>query len=234
MQRKKQTNFSRKRVASVRPSNDVPVRALTGSIFVREFLKSFKKFEAEYHAQLKGENIKRAVELRTFQVKFWQQKATEVHLENAKVLDWMKKSRAKLKPDAIKKCEERIFQFVAMLRLLNRDIRAAIVQQSAKQSELTVLIAVEAIQKYRCRKYLKEWMATTSGDRRAITTPEISRATTPSGSRRATTEGSNDPNRLLTPQQNIHASEAQILHHVCKFIRLVFEHSKRAQAQGRG
>lgn len=201
LQTKKLTN-SCNRVAVKHQPSGVFVRAPKASGFGQEFLKSVKNLQSEYNAQLKYKDIKRENELRNFQWSFWKRKATEVHAENAKVFVLLSKSRASFKPNATKMCWEKMIYFYMLLNLLNRDVRTDIADRSANKSELTVLISVDAIQKYRCRKFLKDWKVETSKKQ-----PPVS-------------------GRRQTPREKLNQTETMITHHVREFLKLVYEHAK--------
>lgn len=149
----------------------VSERARRQAAFGPELLNSITHLRSEYTEQLKRTNIKQVEQLRSFQWNFWKQKATEMYIENAKVFILMNKLRDKYSLEAIKLCWHKIGQFIFMVHLLNRDIRTEFVQNSVEKSELTVLISVETIQKYRCREFIKDWKPKASETRRASSMP---------------------------------------------------------------
>lgn len=183
----------------------VSERAKKESAFGPRFLKSIENLHAEYNARLKRENIERVDELREFQWNFWKLKATEVHMENAKVFVLMNKSRADFTPEDIEKCWNKITDFHVMLRLMNRDIRSDLERKGVDKKALTVLISVEAIQKFRCRKYLNG---------RQI---------------KALADQSIGSKQTLTPSGKPSETGDLIKFHLREFLKLIHEHSNSAQ-----
>lgn len=60
-------------------------------------------------------------------------------------------------PDTIEMCRKKIFCFYKVAEMYTNSIYNDIRQQTAHTSELTVLIGLDAIQKYRCSKLLRLW-----------------------------------------------------------------------------
>lgn len=191
-------------MADKRPQNvvGVPERTLEVSAFVQDFQQSLTKLRTEYNTRIKRADIKQVDDVRNFQWNFWQQMVIQVHLENAKVYVFMNKSRADFTPDAIKMCWNKINQFYMMLRLLNRDVRSEILNNSMDKSALTILISVDVIRKFRCREYLRYWKAM----RFKNPTAELPE----------------------TSSIKLDETESQITHHVREFLKLIYENSRRA------
>lgn len=77
--------------------------------------------------------------------------------ENEKVFEFMINRSTEYSPDTIEMCRKKIFCFYKMAEMYTNNIYNDIRQQATDRSELTVLIGLDAIQKYRCRKLLRLW-----------------------------------------------------------------------------
>lgn len=204
-QGKMSINSCPKQVVKKNQPKGVSERAKKESAFGTGFLKSIENLHADYNAQLKRENITRVDELRDFQWNFWKLKATEVHVENAKVFVLMNKSRADFTPEDIEKCWNKITDFHVMLRLMNRDIRSDLERKDVDRKALTVLISVDAIQKFRCRKYLKGHQIKALANQSLGSKPTLTLSGKPS------------------------ETGDLIKYHLREFLKLIHEHSNSAQ-----
>lgn len=160
-------NLRHQDAARHRSTNSVG-RSLEKSLFGAELIRSINDIQSEYNARLQRTNIDQADGLRKFQWNYWKQKVTQMHLENAKVYVHIHESPDDYVRGALELCWNKITEFYLMLNLMNRDLRADLVANDAEESERTMLISIEAIQKFRCRSHLKEWrvnkMQTESND----------------------------------------------------------------------
>lgn len=135
----------------------VPTRKTRETIHAEKLFESVRKFKCEYKSKWNKENADGFVEVRQFQWTFWNDKVLEIQSENEKVFVFMNNRSTEYSPDTIEMCRKRIFSFYKMAEMYTNSIYCDIRQQAADKSEMTVLIGVDAIQKYRCSKLLRLW-----------------------------------------------------------------------------
>lgn len=233
------TNSSSDRVIEKRPQNRVPDDSPKEFVFGHEILKSIKSLQSEYNAQLKRRRIRRAQELRKFQLNFWKKKATDVGRENSDVYNLVERSRAKFKPNAKELCKSKMWDYYRMVHLLNADIRNAIERHSVDVSELTVLISANDIQRFRCKKYLQDWKLKTTEksqqsppalpntSRHKLDELEVNKLTSKDKLEHPSRKKSNEFEvRKHTSRSRLLELETQITYHVREFLKLIYKSSK--------
>lgn len=231
------TNSSSDRVIEKRLYNRVPDDSPKELVFGHNFLKSIKNLQLEYNTQLKRRRIRRAHEVRKFQMDFWKKKASDVSRENSDVYNLVEKSRAKFKPNAKELCKSKMWDCYRMVHLLNADIRNAIERQSVDVSELTVLISADDIQRFRCKKYLQDWKLRTPEKSQQNppvlpnTSPhkldelEVNKHSSNNKLEHTSREKSNEVRKHIS-RSRLQELEAQITYHVREFLKLIYKTSK--------
>lgn len=135
----------------------VPTRRTRDTIHAEKLFESVQKLKSEYTSKWNTENPDGLVDVRRFQWTFWNDKVLEMQKENEKVFEFMINRSTEYSPDTIEMCRKKIFCFYKMAEMYTNNIYNDIRQQATDRSELTVLIGLDAIQKYRCRKLLRLW-----------------------------------------------------------------------------
>lgn len=81
----------------------------------------------------------------------------EILNENEKVFVFMNERSIEYSPYTIEMCRNKILCFYTIADMYKNSIYKEILQDDTKKSELTVLIGLDAIQKYRCSNFLRLW-----------------------------------------------------------------------------
>lgn len=172
-------------------------RKTNGKLYAERLFKSVQKYAAEFNSKWESENIDGVVGTGQFQWNFWNEKISEIQLENEKVFVAMNAKSGVYSAETIEMCYKKIYHFYRMAEMYNHSICNEILQRKFDKSELSVLIGLEEIQKYRCRKFLKLWKIISLNHQRTATNTNLK-------------NGSNDPEALIT-------------RHVREFLNVIYE-----------
>lgn len=162
------TNFSEKRTVRKSPEDAVSVQVDKESLFGQQFVTSFRNLYTEYCDQ-KTRKLEPQGNLRNFQWEFWIRKVSQILHQNEKVLNLVNNPAANFSPSAKKKCEQTFTRCYLTYMMVNQSVWADLHENSAKRSLMTILISLDALQKLRCRKYLKECKGMSPKNQQAIT-----------------------------------------------------------------
>lgn len=187
-----------------RRTASVPTRKTKATIHAEKLVDSIRKQQREFHAKWNLENSVGAVDARQFQWDFWKEKVLEIQKENEKVFVFMNDRSAEYSPDTIEMCRKKILCFYKMAELYKDSIYKEILRETEHRSELTVLIGLDAIQKYRCSKYLRLWKIISWEHQRNATS------------------GNRDPTRG-SPRNDFYETEALITRNVGEFLNVIYD-----------
>lgn len=141
-----------------RRTSSVPLRNSTETIHAPKLIKSIQKFQCEFNSKWNCEIARNGtVDKRQFQWAFWLDKVLKLQKENESVFAFMNKKSNEYSPDTIEMCRKKILCFYKMADLYKDSIYREIQRPNGKKVELTIMIGVESIQKYRCKKFLRLW-----------------------------------------------------------------------------
>lgn len=156
-----QSNFGCTRLAVRRHRRtcSVPLRKTTETqTHTANLVKSIQKIQCEFNSKWNSEHARNGtVDKRQFQWNFWLDKVLELQDENEKVFVFMNERSDEYSPDTIEMCRKKILYFYKMADLYRNSIYGEIQRQERNKIELTIMIGVESIQKYRCSKFLRLW-----------------------------------------------------------------------------
>lgn len=140
-----------------RRSRDVPTRQKKETKHSDKLLNSIRELQSEFNANWDSENIDGFVDVRQFQWNFWNRKMLEILNENEKAFVFMNERSTEYSPHTIDMCRNKILCFYTMADMYKNSIYKEISENDTEKSELTVLIGIDAIQKYRCSNFLRLW-----------------------------------------------------------------------------
>lgn len=140
-----------------RRTRSVPNRKTRETIYAAKLIESIRKIRREFHAKWNSENFGGSVDVRQFQWDFWKDGVLDIQNENEKVFVYMNNRPDEYSADTIEMCHEKIIYFYKIADMYKDSIYEQILRQATDKSEMTVLIGLDAIQKYRCRNFLKLW-----------------------------------------------------------------------------
>lgn len=126
-------------------------------IYAENLLRSIERFKREYNTILNRESGN-VLNLQDFLTIFWMGKCEMFNIENDKVLMFMIERNTEYSPETIDACRMKIAAFHRLMNMYMQSIYASLrSRQPVRMTEMTAWIALDALQKYRCRKYLRLW-----------------------------------------------------------------------------
>lgn len=153
-----QTNLRSTHLAErCRRALSVSRRKSKESLYGQKLIDSIQKLRYEFHQKWNGEHFVDVCDVRKIQWDFWNERVLAISKENEKVFVFMNRHRTKYSPETIEMCRKKIHYFHKLANMYRDSIYMDLSRELGEMSEMTVMIGLEAIEKYRCSKFIRLW-----------------------------------------------------------------------------